>query len=502
MIKIEYVPHLFYFSRMPPTCSVCFDPFNKSTRAETKCPHCSISICRTCLQTYLLNDINDVPICINRDCLRGWEREFLDGELTSAFRLKIYKEHREKVLSDREKARLPSTQEDAAAYKQAKQIYSQSLIDEEATTIEYNKIANKLSNIGTLKYRSRAVLESFGLRRMPVPGERTNRTEQPVVSRAAFIKPCPATDCKGFLSTAWKCGLCEQWTCPECHDLKGPAKDVEHTCDPEKIATARLLAREAKSCPKCGVQICKIEGCDQMWCTACNTGFNWRTGKIAEGAVHNPHYFEWLRSRGINPAPGTPPPLNCNQQQDRDITLALYGTPSGYGRHISPGPDAPKDPNTQYLAEVWRIMREEEDAAGNNINFNEHYRQLRVKYMIGDISEEEWKTQLQRKEKDVNFQQAKSHIRDVFVNASRDIIRQVLTPEANRADIVKSVEELIVYCNNCYETASKRFNRKIPKIKIVLRNTSARPTTQPAITPIQPVATPASVPPSGPLFVD
>jgi hypothetical protein len=180
--------------------------------------------------------------------------------------------------------------------------------------------------------------------------------------------------------------------------------------------------------------------------------------------------------------------------------LALYGTPSGYGRHIRPGADAPKDRDTQYLAEVWRIMREEEDAAGQNINFNEHYRQLRVKYMIGDISEDEWKTQLQRKEKDVNFQQAKSHIRDVFVNASRDIIRQVLTPEANRADIVKSVEELIEYCNNCYETASKRFNRKIPKIKIVLRNTPARPTTQPSVTPT-PLPTPI-VTPSTPLFVD
>ena len=31
--------------------------------------------------------------------------------------------------------------------------------------------------------------------------------------------------CRGFLSTAWKCGLCENWTCPHCFELKGLQKD-------------------------------------------------------------------------------------------------------------------------------------------------------------------------------------------------------------------------------------------------------------------------------------
>ena len=437
---------------MTSTCSICFDSFNKSTRTETKCPYCSVSLCRTCLQTYLLNDINDAPRCINTDCKRGWEREFLDSELTSAFRLKTYKEHREKVLADREKARLPATQEDAVAYKQAKLIHAQAVKEEAEADIEYRRVMNILNDIGTRKYRARVVLESVGLRRMPSESE--SKPATPV--RAAFIKPCPATDCKGFLSTAWKCGLCDQWTCPECHDLKGPNKDVEHTCDPAKVATARLLAREAKSCPKCGVQICKIEGCDQMWCTACNTAFNWRTGTIAEGPVHNPHYFEWLRSRGMNPAAGTPPPvMNCGEREDRDIQRALYNGAS-YGRI--------QDKHMKYLAEVWRVMREEEDAARRNTDFPEQYRQLRVKYMAGEINEEEWRSLLQRKEKDANCDQARQHVREVFIHASRDLIRQILTPNTDRDAIVRSVSELIAYCNTCYATVSKRFNRKIRKI--------------------------------------
>ena len=458
---------------MASTCSICFDACNKSTRAETKCQYCKITICRTCLQTYLLSDINDIPRCINTECQRGWEREFLDGELTSSFRLKTYKEHREKVLADREKARLPATQEDAAAYKQAKLIYVQAAKDEEIAAIEYNRLGKIMSDFTTRKCRARNVLDTVGLRRMPLENEiQTEPTKETV--RAAFIKPCPAPDCKGFLSTAWKCGLCDQWTCPECHDFKGPVKDIEHTCEPAKVATARLLAREAKSCPKCGVQICKIEGCDQMWCTACNTAFNWRTGKIADGPVHNPHYFEWLRSRGITPTAGTQPAMNCNQREDREINVALYGTAyAHYGhyghRRLPQTPNA--DANIQYLGECWRVMREEEDAERRNIDFAEQYRQLRVKYMAGDMSEADWKIQLQRKEKDANFQQARQQIRQVFINASRDLIRQILTPETDRAAIVRSVEELITYCNTCYETVSKRFNRKISNIKLRLPTT-------------------------------
>ena len=114
------------------SCCICLDTFNKSTRRPSKCPYCSIQICRTCLQTYLLGDSSDIPKCVNPECghgynrefldgeSHGYNREFLDGELTSTFRLKTYKAHREKVLSDRERARFPSTQEDVHAYITAK----------------------------------------------------------------------------------------------------------------------------------------------------------------------------------------------------------------------------------------------------------------------------------------------------------------------------------------------------------------------------------------------
>jgi hypothetical protein len=35
-----------------------------------------------------------------------------------------------------------------------------------------------------------------------------------------FVRACPVADCRGFLSTAWKCGMCDNWTCPDCHEAR------------------------------------------------------------------------------------------------------------------------------------------------------------------------------------------------------------------------------------------------------------------------------------------
>ena len=75
-----------------------------------------------------------------------------------------------------------------------------------------------------------------------------------------------------------------------------------------------------------------------MWCTACNTGFSWRTGRVAEGPVHNPHYFQWLQTQGQNPhaAPAVGRVGDCEVDLDRQVAQALIpGNPhllgGGYG---------------------------------------------------------------------------------------------------------------------------------------------------------------------------
>jgi len=457
------------------SCSICFDEFNKSTRMKSSCPYCKTGICRTCLQAYLLNDISDTPRCINNECGHGWERDFLDTCLTATFRLKTYKEHREKVLMDREKARLPETQAQAANYAEAKRLT-------EAAQNEINKLDAQIAALEKLKRpyqievsRSYGALSSFGQR--PVrPLHETASTTNTVsanpedaaaarVVAAAFIRPCPGPDCRGFLSTAWKCGICNCWTCPDCHEFKGENRTSEHTCNPENVATAALITRESKPCPKCGVRISKIDGCDQMWCTACNTAFNWKTGIIANGPVHNPHYFEYLRRQGLNP---TAQPNNPCGDRDLDQRVVRILFERGYIPYRTRGAPNKKLTINEWLGEVWRHMRQNEDELrfAQDNNDAETLRQLRVKYMANEVNEEEWKTILQRSEKDRRFNIAVRYVKDVFCGGSRDLIRRVLEPTHDKEDIRNQVQNLIDYCNESYKNISKQFGRKIKPIHI------------------------------------
>jgi hypothetical protein len=126
-------------------------------------------------------------------------------------------------------------------------------------------------------------------------------------TRKKFIMACPGNGCKGFLSTAYKCGLCEQYTCKDCITIK---HNENHVCIESDKLSAEAIRKETKPCPRCNERIYKIDGCDQMFCTSrleggsvCSTVFSWNTGEELTGrvVVHNPHYFEIQRQKGYVP---------------------------------------------------------------------------------------------------------------------------------------------------------------------------------------------------------
>jgi hypothetical protein len=433
---------------------------------------------------------------MNPACESTWDREFLDANTTKSFRLGEYKTHREKVLLDKERARLAATQEDAAAFKDAKVFVKTSSAKMAELETQIIALQKELYKTSTLNAHASSIVQNIGRTRMPVMIASTQNTvtyanDTPAQAKAksearAFIKPCPAPECKGYLSTAWKCGLCNTWSCPDCHDWKGTCltkddPDHPHTCDAGKVATAKLITQESQSCPKCGVSICKISGCDLMFCTCCNTGFNWRTGKIHQGPVHNPHYFEWLQRSGRTIAQAqaqgganTATAGVCLEgyELDRAITRAL-GNPNGYDRYmVGNGRAKSKLPYVnQYLMEVWRLMREEEDRHRDAGDTEEIFRELRVKYLTNDLTTDTWSHSLQRAEKDATVQRAKSDLRQIFITGVQDIMRPLLTPGFNIEEIRTQIQSLVTYCNECRVKFTERFARKMPAITVVIPET-------------------------------
>lgn len=218
-----------------PTCDICTEKFNRTTRVKISCPYCEFDACRDCCQRYILQE--NVPKCMNNACDKDWTRQFLRSSFTQVFMMRDYKKHREEVLFNNERALLPATQPLVENDIKKENISEQINAKREQIRIYANQI-NELQH----DY-NRCV---------------TNREN---VERANFIRACPVDDCRGFLSTQWKCGICANWTCPTCHEIKGQDRDAEHTCNPDNIATARLLATDTKPCPKCATGIFKIDGC-------------------------------------------------------------------------------------------------------------------------------------------------------------------------------------------------------------------------------------------------
>jgi len=238
-------------------CAVCCEKINKSNRKEVNCGYCNFLICRTCFQRYIMESVED-PHCMN--CKKEFNRDFLTDVCTSVFLTTQFKEHRQNVLLDREKGLLIETQPYVLVEKEKENMRKQ--ID--SVHLELHELEakrrEKLARIGDLNYQI-SILN-------------VNNSNETVEARK-FIRKCPINDCRGFLSSRWKCGSCESFICNKCNELK----EDGHECDPANVASMELLNKDTKPCPECATMIYKIAGCSQMWCVNCNTPWDWNSGK-------------------------------------------------------------------------------------------------------------------------------------------------------------------------------------------------------------------------------
>ena len=315
-------------------CNICLENYNKSIKiGEVKyrsgpkitCTKCDYSSCTHCTKKYILDSINDTR-CMN--CQHPWNREFLVNNFTKIFINKEYKKHREDILYDREKSFIPATMEilnkenEIKELKREKEIFRKKMEDnirDYNAKIEELKRENEIKelkmedNIHDYNAKIEELIkekEKFFLKMeanqnyFDVKIKSLENSSGNTKKTNTFIHKCHVDECKGFLSSKWKCGICESYTCKNCHEVVGKKiyNDNEttelpsHTCNEDNVKTAQLLVKDCKNCPKCSVQIYKIDGCDQMWCVECKTAFSWKTLEIIIGQrFHNPHYYEWLR---------------------------------------------------------------------------------------------------------------------------------------------------------------------------------------------------------------
>lgn len=435
------------------SCNICCDTYNISSRAKVNCFYCDFDACRSCCEIYVLSE--SIPKCLNSKCNKEWSRKFIREKFTSVFVNKKFKKHMEEILYEQEKALMPATQP-----------IIEEMIRKKHIREELSKLDEEIAKLA----RQRRLLEAT------IYNPNLDKTKE--TQKTSFMRSCAAEGCRGFLSSQWKCGICELWTCPDCHELKGENRDdPDHKCDPNNVETAKLLNSDTKPCPKCQTKIFKIDGCDQMWCTQCHTAFSWKTGALST-SIHNPHYFEWMRNRGGGSQPRAAGDVICGQELTHHIPRQLEDIIKNKKHtNLCKSFEQTKYYNGGVYITFTQNVIQFEDLIRQVIHIRhvelprftvEHFNKnqdLRVKYLCNEISEEDLKIQVQRNDKKTRKQTEIANVLRLIETTMTDIVYRVLDdlnkslPNEHKFDeIVKEVDELREYCNNLFKEVAFTYN--------------------------------------------
>lgn len=196
------------------------------------------------------------------------------------------------------------------------------------------------------------------------------------------------------------CQLCGAEACARCHAALPaalPGGAALHVCDPNTVESISEILTSTRPCPQCGERIFRTEGCRHMFCPRCKQAYDWET---LEPQIHNtnPEFLAWIRE---------------SRQQ-----AMLNGNTSAYAP--TAGHEIQTIFSTETLGEDGMTTRERlenirmlMERAGTRVLANvmlsvenietkviqpcvsllptpKVFEDMRVAYLLGDISEEEW----------------------------------------------------------------------------------------------------------------
>lgn len=437
------------------TCDVCYEDLNNSTYKLVKCDKCQYNCCKQCVRTYFKDILNE-PHCMK--CKMQWEPEFVVASVNKSYYNGEFKENRKSVLTNLEKSRLPDTQHDAKLF----------ILKEKLD----KRILDIKSEIKNLKLEIKKKEQEMILAHSEFLKEKKPE-------RKTFIMKCQS-DCKGFLSTSYKCDLCNKRTCPKCFEVEDEvdpgagAEEGVHVCKPENVETVTMMKKETRSCPGCSVRIYKIDGCNQMWCVECNTAFDWVSGKIVNGQIHNPHYYDYLKKNGGIPrAPGD---VLCGglphvQHMYQKITqLRVSGIIETASSEIMMR-------NVGYVHQFTNHIHHMYLDLVNHDSYQSALKLIRIKYILGRMTDDEFAAAIFKENKKDIKNQKKKQLLQLVDNVGTDLLQNYNVsldkPIDHLSDtmiMVRSFVEMLIYFNKLSSKYYSDFNGYIGMIRMSMNN--------------------------------
>ena len=451
------------------TCPVCCSAFTVARRTPVTCAHCEFAACQECYRAYVVSSVQD-PHCMS--CRRAWPRDVIMQTFPATWLNGDFKKHRETVLVERERQLLPETQELVPTYREVQSL--RAALPSKMQRLETLKNEWRRLSHDASRFRA-ARLEQHILHGDDQASGSSSRTQ-----RRGFSCPCPVDTCRGFMDVGMLCGVCGATACNACGVLLG-AQD--HECDPDIKKNFDTIKKQTRPCPKCAVPTFKISGCNQMWCTSCHTAWDWESGNVVRSVIHNPHYFQYLRDRSTT---GEIP----RQQGDGDGEQEIRcnegrNWPSGQlvarrmGELFSTAQRVRCDEYRTVFAEITSLQRqlvhlsEVEIPALQYRYRNTDNLDLRLKYLTNELSREDFKMMLQRREKKREKDLAAREIYEVLVNVGRDTLWAFIEARLSHLQAADELRNIAIYANQHLSNISTQYKMKVRTIRLSPRTEAA-----------------------------
>jgi hypothetical protein len=193
-----------------------------------------------------------------------------------------------------------------------------------------------------------------------------------------------------------------------------------------------------------------------MWCTKCHIAFDWKTGERVRGVIHNPHYHDYVEQHGV--------PMRRRDSYQR---FEFIDTDTIVGHLHQLG--CPELIMYQII-EVYRYLIHyyEVDLQRLPIRFDDTVNlDLRINFLNHQLTEEEFKIKLQRRQKDIEKKIEYRDIGETYVDIMNDIFIAFL----DRKDVDHLLQEIRAITKTTQEAIlhlNKRYNSNMSIVRAFL----------------------------------
>lgn len=391
-------------------CPICCD--ETSDMHALTCPKCNFEVCHKCIVKATISTGTADITCMS--CKSTWDRVFIFKSFPSSIVYGPLKSHRETVLFEQEKLRLVETQ--PLVHLINKRIQYEKQYDDlmkQLENIKYDdstehrvfelfkkkqKTFNRLTEVLTQETNMRNQLE-YGLQQSP----------DVLMTPPAIICQCPIPECRGFILKDHKytCGICASKICKKCHVLLDGST---HSCKQEDVESVIHITKVCKHCPSCGALSRKTEGCSQVWCMICHKAWNWNTCAIETGRVHATDYYNYMRKEGRQ-IPNIENHYMCGDDEYIDNILSIID-------------NMLKKDMKDYIFFRFQVMDEYDFNMNDTLDQTSNL-DLRVKYLMNEITETKFKQLLHKRDKEYVFKREIHAMRCVYTATIREALIQL-----------------------------------------------------------------------------